>query len=211
MQAVRQWCTSHKALVICDEVQAGFGRTGTLWGFEHYGMVPDLALFGKGMASSLPISAVAGRRTLMDLHPAGSMTSTDTGNPVCCAAALASLDLVVTEDLAGNARRMGTILQERLRALQSRFPQIGSVDGKGVVAGSRVRGAGHAIAGRRPSVAGGGALRREGRADVQPRTFRRRHGQDLASAGNSQAAIRESVAVLEEAFSEIIRQRAAAA
>src|SRR5882724_7851290 len=125
MQSLRQWCTGHQALLVCDEVQAGFGRTGTLWGFEHYGVVPDLALFGKGMSSSLQISAVAGRPDLMDLQPAGSMTSTHTGNPVCCAAALASIDLVVNEDLAGNSRRMGDILHAKLHALQSRFPQIG--------------------------------------------------------------------------------------
>ncbi|MGA3044604.1 MAG: aminotransferase class III-fold pyridoxal phosphate-dependent enzyme, partial [Bryobacteraceae bacterium] len=87
MRDLRSWCTGHKALLVCDEVQAGFGRTGTLWGFEHYGIVPDLALFGKGISSSLPLAAVAGRPDVMDLQPAGSMTSTHTGNPVCCAAA----------------------------------------------------------------------------------------------------------------------------
>jgi len=134
MRALRQWCTGHAALLVCDEVQAGFGRTGTMWGFEHYGVVPDLALFGKGMASSLPIAAVAGRPDVMDLHPAGSMTSTHTGNPVCCAAALASIDIVTSEGLAGNARRVGAVLHEGLHALQPRFRQIGKVDGKGLVA-----------------------------------------------------------------------------
>jgi len=135
MQALREWCTGHKALLVCDEVQAGFGRTGTLWGFEHYGIVPDLALFGKGISSSLPLAAVAGRPDVMDLHPAGSMTSTHTGNPVCCAAALASIDLVLKEDLAANARKVGAVLHERLRAIGRRYPQIGCVDGKGLVAG----------------------------------------------------------------------------
>ncbi len=135
MQALRQWCTSHKALLVCDEVQAGFGRTGTLWGFEHYNIVPDLALFGKGMSSSLPISAVAGRSDVLDLQPAGSMTSTHTGNPVCCAAALASIELVLNEHLVENARRVGATLHQGLRALESRFPQIGTVAGKGLVAG----------------------------------------------------------------------------
>lgn len=135
MQELRQWCTNHKALLVCDEVQAGFGRTGWLWGFEHYGIVPDLALFGKGMSSSLPISAVASRADVMDLHPPGSMTSTHTGNPVCCAAALASIELVVKENLAENAHRLGAILHGRLRELQSGFPQIGNVAGKGLVAG----------------------------------------------------------------------------
>ncbi len=135
MQALRRWCTEHDVLLVCDEVQAGFGRTGRFWGFEHYGIVPDLALFGKGISSSLPISAVAGRPDIMDLHPAGSMTSTHTGNPVCCAAALASIDLIVKENLTGNARKVGSILHDGLSALQSRFPQIGRVDGKGLVAG----------------------------------------------------------------------------
>ncbi len=135
MQALRQWCTGHKVLLVCDEVQAGFGRCGTLWGFEHYGVVPDLVCFGKGISSSLPLAAVAGRPDVMDLHPSGSMTSTHTGNPVCCAAALASIDLVLNENLAGNARTVGAVMHKRLGALQSRYKQIGSVDGKGLVAG----------------------------------------------------------------------------
>lgn len=135
IQALRKWCDGHKALLICDEVQAGFGRTGVMWGFEHYGIVPDLATFGKGISSSLPISAIAGRPDVMDLFPAGSMTSTHTGNPVCCAAALASIDLVVNEGLAENSRRMGSILHERLHAMKARFRQIGTVAGKGLVAG----------------------------------------------------------------------------
>ena len=109
MRALRQWCNAHKILLVCDEVQAGFGRTGTMWGFEHYGIVPDLATLGKGMSSSLPIAAVAGKADIMDLTPVGSMTSTHTGNPVCCAAALASIDLVVKEELAENARRDGRV------------------------------------------------------------------------------------------------------
>jgi 4-aminobutyrate aminotransferase/(S)-3-amino-2-methylpropionate transaminase len=135
MRALREWCTRHDALLVCDEVQAGFGRTGTLWGFEHYGIVPDLALFGKGMASSLPISAVAGRPDVMDLHPPGSMTSTHTGNPVCCAAALASIDLMIKEGLAARSRQVGALLHSQLQSLAAQFPQIGRVDGKGLVAG----------------------------------------------------------------------------
>jgi 4-aminobutyrate aminotransferase/diaminobutyrate-pyruvate transaminase/4-aminobutyrate aminotransferase/(S)-3-amino-2-methylpropionate transaminase len=136
MHELRRWCDANRALLVCDEVQAGFGRTGTLWGFEHYGIVPDLVTWGKGISSSLPIAAVAGRADILDLHPAGSMTSTHTGNPVCCAAALASLELVLKENLAANAKRVGALLHEQLRALQRRFPElIGSVDGKGLVAG----------------------------------------------------------------------------
>lgn len=135
MQQLRAWCNAHKALLVCDEVQAGFGRTGKLWGFEHYGVVPDLTTWGKGISSSLPLAAVIGRPDVMDLHPPGSMTSTHTGNPVCCAATLASIDVILNEDLAGNSARMGAILHSELQALKAEFPQIGWVDGKGLVAG----------------------------------------------------------------------------
>jgi 4-aminobutyrate aminotransferase / (S)-3-amino-2-methylpropionate transaminase / 5-aminovalerate transaminase len=135
MRALRQWCHQHNALLVLDEVQAGFGRTGTMWGFEHYGIVPDLALFGKGISSSLPLAAVAGSAEIMDSQPIGTMTSTHTGNPVCCAAALASIDLVVNEKLAANACQMGNVMHQRLREIQSRFPKIGVVQGRGLVAG----------------------------------------------------------------------------
>jgi 4-aminobutyrate aminotransferase-like enzyme len=135
MQALRQWCTGHKALLVCDEVQAGFGRTGTMWGFEHYGIVPDLTTFGKGISSSLPLSAVAGRADAMDQFPPGAMTSTHTGNPVCCAAALASLELIVNEHLAANACAMGERMHARLNTIRDRTPQFGFQAGKGLVAG----------------------------------------------------------------------------
>jgi 4-aminobutyrate aminotransferase / (S)-3-amino-2-methylpropionate transaminase / 5-aminovalerate transaminase len=135
MQALRKWCDGHKVLLVLDEVQAGFGRTGTLWGFEHYGIVPDIATFGKGISSSLPIAAVIGRPDVMDLHPSGSMTSTHTGNPICCAAALASINVVVKENLAENSRAMGKILHARLHKMKENIPQFGFVDGKGLVAG----------------------------------------------------------------------------
>ena len=135
MRRLREWCRRNRALLVLDEVQAGFGRTGTMWGFEHYGILPDLALFGKGISSSLPISAVAGSAEIMDSQPVGTMTSTHTGNPVCCAAALASIDLVVNEKLAANSCRIGDVLHRRLREIQTRFPQIGIVQGRGLVAG----------------------------------------------------------------------------
>jgi len=135
MQSLRQWCTGHKALLVTDEIQAGFGRTGRLWGFEHYGVVPDLAVFGKGISGSLPVAAVAGRPDVLDLYPPLSMTSSHAGNPICCAAALASIDLVLREKLAERAAATGAILHRRLHAMAARFPQIGCVAGKGLVAG----------------------------------------------------------------------------
>jgi 4-aminobutyrate aminotransferase/diaminobutyrate-pyruvate transaminase/4-aminobutyrate aminotransferase/(S)-3-amino-2-methylpropionate transaminase len=210
MRQLRQWCTAHKTLLVCDEVQAGFGRTGTLWGFEHYGIVPDLALFGKGMASSLPISAVAGTPEVMDLHPPGSMTSTHTGNPVCCAAALASIDLVVNEDLAGNSRRMGEVLHAGLHAIQSRFPQIGCVAGKGLVAGVAC-----VLPGRRDpdgELAWSVVERsvEKGVLMFSPVGFGGGTVKISPPLVIHEAALRESLAVLEEAFAEAIARRAAA-
>lgn len=135
MQKLRQWCDSNKALLICDEVQAGFGRTGTMWGFEHYGIVPDLSTWGKGISSSLPIAAVAGRADVMDVYAPGSMSSTHSGNPVCCAAALASLEVILDEGLVEKARLRGEQLHTRLHALAKKHPEIGNVAGKGMVAG----------------------------------------------------------------------------
>lgn len=136
IRRLADWCRLNDALIIFDEVQAGFGRTGTLWGFEHYGVVPDLICFGKGVTSSLPLSGVIGRPDIMDLYPPGSMTSTHTGNPVCAAAALASLRKIVAEDLTGNARRMGTILAEGLECIRRRHPDVvGVASARGLVGG----------------------------------------------------------------------------
>jgi 4-aminobutyrate aminotransferase/(S)-3-amino-2-methylpropionate transaminase len=130
------WCREHDVLLIFDEVQAGFGRTGTLWGFEHYGVVPDVICCGKGISSSLPLAAVIGRADVMDQFPPGSMTSTHTGNPVCCRAALANLQAIVEGGLVENARALEPVLMEGLHAIRERHPRvIGCVRGRGLVAG----------------------------------------------------------------------------
>jgi 4-aminobutyrate aminotransferase-like enzyme len=136
MHALRAWCDEHKALLVLDEVQAGFGRTGTLWGFEHFGgVLPDLVTFGKGISSSLPIAAVVGRPEVMDLPAPGTASSTHGGNPVCCAAALANIDIILRERLPDNARLVGDVLHSHLRAMQNRWPEAGFLAGKGLVAG----------------------------------------------------------------------------
>jgi 4-aminobutyrate aminotransferase-like enzyme len=135
IQKLRRWCDEHRALLIFDEVQAGFGRTGRYWGFEHYETLPDVICCGKGISSGMPISAVIGRQAIMDLYPPGSMTSTHTGNPVCAAAVLANLDVIESEGLVERARAMGEILQPELRRVAAKFPKhVGAVHGKGLVA-----------------------------------------------------------------------------
>jgi len=136
IRQLRAWCDEHQVLLIFDEVQAGFGRCGTLWAFEHYGVVPDLMCLGKGITSGLPLSAVVGRAEVLDLYGPGSMTSTHTGNPVCCAAALASIEVILTEGLIDNAAKQGQVLHSQLADLQAEFSDvIGAVHGKGLVAG----------------------------------------------------------------------------
>lgn len=136
IQALARWCREHNILLIFDEIQAGFGRTGTLFGFEHYGVVPDLICCGKGISSSLPLSAVIGRPDVMDLYGPAEMTSTHTGNPVCAVAALASLRKIVEGGLVENARTMGEVLLDGLERIRKRHSQIiGAVHGRGLVAG----------------------------------------------------------------------------
>ena len=135
MQALRSWCDRHDVVLVLDEVQAGFGRTGRFWGFEHYGILPDLIACGKGISGSLPLSAVIGRHDLMDMFPPGSMTSTHSGNPICCAAALESLKLIQDEDLVDRAATLGQVMQDMAHHIQERFShRILAHHGRGMVA-----------------------------------------------------------------------------
>ncbi len=139
IQNLARWCKENDILLIFDEVQAGFGRTGKMFAFEHYGTTPDLTCLGKGISSSLPIAAVLGRAEIMDQYAPGSMTSTHTGNPITVAAALANLEVLAQENLTENARLVGEVLLSELAALQKNYPDfIGAVQGKGLVAGVHV-------------------------------------------------------------------------
>src|SRR5665213_2131754 len=136
VRQLAQWCREHEIVLIFDEVQAGFGRTGKFWAFEHYDVTPDLICCGKGISSSLPLSAVIGRAEIMDQFPPGSMTSTHGGNPVCAAAALANLKKIIDSNLTGNAARLGVILEAGLAALRQRQADvIGHYSARGLVGG----------------------------------------------------------------------------
>lgn len=134
IESLRRWCDEHAVVLTFDEVQAGFGRTGKFWAFEHYGITPDLICCGKGITSGLPLSAVIGRAELLDQFPSGSMTSTHTGNPVCAAAALANLRVIEEDKLVENACQLGQILQPELQRMRDRFAgPIGAADAIGLV------------------------------------------------------------------------------
>jgi 4-aminobutyrate aminotransferase-like enzyme len=136
IQTLARWCREHNILLVFDEIQAAFGRTGKLFGFEHYEVVPDLMCCGKGISSSLPLAAVIGRADVMDLYGPAEMTSTHSGNPICVAAALASVRKIVEGGLIENARAMGDILLDGLQRIAKRHAEIiGAVRGRGLVAG----------------------------------------------------------------------------
>jgi len=117
-KALRGWCDAHEAVLIFDEIQAGFGRTGAPFGFSHYEVVPDLAACGKGISGGMPLAAVLGTDELMGLYGPGEMTSTHSANPVCAAAALANLDVIEREHLVDNAAKLAPVLAEGCQRIQ---------------------------------------------------------------------------------------------
>lgn len=138
-QSLQSFCREHDIVMIFDEVQAGFGRTGKMFTYEHYDVKPDLIVCGKGISSSLPISAVIGRSEIMDLYPPGSMTSTHSGSPLPVIAAIENLKIIRRENLVERARRMGEVLMPWLKKIRDRYPDVlGCLHGKGLVAGLQV-------------------------------------------------------------------------
>jgi 4-aminobutyrate aminotransferase / (S)-3-amino-2-methylpropionate transaminase / 5-aminovalerate transaminase len=135
VRALVTYARKHDIVVTFDEIQAGFGRTGTLFAYQNYGVEPDLICCGKGISSSLPLSAVLGSRKIMDLPDIGSMSSTHSANPLCCAAGLANIEFIESHNLVAEAGRKGKILLEGLNAIRKKYPNhISEVLGKGLVA-----------------------------------------------------------------------------
>jgi 4-aminobutyrate aminotransferase len=128
---LRELCDKHGILLVCDEVQAGMGRTGKMWACQHYGVEPDIITSAKGIASGMPLGAMIAKESVMD-WPYGAHASTFGGNPIACAASLATIDLLEA-GLIDNAAKVGDHLQTKLRELQGRFPSIGDVRGKGLM------------------------------------------------------------------------------
>ena len=133
------FCRRHDIVLVMDEVQAGFGRTGRMFCFEHYGIKPDLIACGKGISSSLPLSAVIGRRDLMELYAPGSMTSTHSASPLAVAAAIANIKILKEEKLAERASLLEPVLRAGLERVQQKHPEVlGCLQIKGLVAGLQV-------------------------------------------------------------------------
>lgn len=134
VQYVREICDKYGILLIFDEVQSGMGRTGKLFAYEHFGVKPDILTSAKGIANGFPLSAVIGKKEIMEQWPAGAHGGTFGGNPVACAAANAVLDELTDGGMLDNAAKMGDYFNEKLFALQKKYPSvIGDVRGLGLM------------------------------------------------------------------------------
>ncbi|MDE1165539.1 MAG: 4-aminobutyrate--2-oxoglutarate transaminase [Pseudomonas sp.] len=131
LQALRQITSEHGIVLILDEIQAGFGRTGTWFGFQHAGITPDLVTVAKSLAGGLPLSAVVGRSEIMDAPTPGGLGGTYGGNALACAAALAVIDAFEEEQLLERSQQLGEQLRQGLLQLQARHSRIGDVRGTG--------------------------------------------------------------------------------
>jgi 4-aminobutyrate aminotransferase len=135
LRALRAICDEHGILLIADEVQSGFGRTGEMWAFGHSGIVPDVVCTAKAIANGLPLSAIITSRELQERWGRGAHGTTYGGNPVACAAGVAVLETIQAEDLVTNARVRGAELSGGLRELMAEHPVIGDVRGPGLMIG----------------------------------------------------------------------------
>ncbi len=136
MQELRRICDKYGILLVADEVQSGAGRTGKWWAIEHTGVEPDIVCIAKGIASGMPLGICMTRAEIMDWKP-GSHASTFGGNPVCIAAALATMDILQREGIA-NAAKMGGLMFERLRSWTQRFSIVGEIRGRGLMIGIEI-------------------------------------------------------------------------
>ena len=134
VKALAEFCKKHDILLVFDEMQAGFGRTGKRFGYEHYGVKPDLICVGKGIGGGVPLSAVLGRKSIMDLPSVGNMSSTHSANPLVCAAGLAVLEEIESRMLVEETARKGLLFEKRLVELKNKYPDyISDVLGRGLI------------------------------------------------------------------------------
>lgn len=133
LEAIVEWCRANGVVFIADEVQSGFARTGVMFASELFGIVPDLVTTAKGIAGGMPLAAVTGRAEIMDASHSGGLGGTYGGNPVACAAALASIEAFEKDGLLERAREIGGILRARLEEMQSVDPRIGEIRGSGAM------------------------------------------------------------------------------
>lgn len=202
---LEKFCRQHDIVLTMDEVQAGFGRTGKMFCFQHYGIKPDLIGCGKGITSSLPLSAVIGRHEIMDLYAPGSMTSTHSASPLAVAAGIANLKVIQKKKLVDRAAKLGAYLVPQVERIQRKYPdRLGCAWGKGLVAGIQVVKPGTREPDPAVATAVNVAAYQKGLLMFAPVGV---GGECLKIAPPltiSAAALRESVAVFEEAVDEVM-------
>jgi 4-aminobutyrate aminotransferase len=137
MQELRRICDRHEILLVADEVQSGAGRTGKWWAIEHTGVQPDIVCMAKGIASGMPLGITMTRAEIMDWVP-GSHASTFGGNPVCIAAALATLDVIEKEFLLGNSSEVGNYMLQAMAEWPKKHKLVGDVRGRGLMIGVEI-------------------------------------------------------------------------
>jgi 4-aminobutyrate aminotransferase/(S)-3-amino-2-methylpropionate transaminase len=133
VEGLRRICDRHGILLVFDEVQTGFGRTGSMWAADHYGVEPDLMTVAKSIAAGLPLSGVIGKAHVMDALSSSGIGGTYVGNPVALAAALAVLDVIEEEGIVPRAARIGETIRARMLSWQERWEQVGDVRGLGAM------------------------------------------------------------------------------
>ncbi|MBI3398446.1 MAG: aspartate aminotransferase family protein [Deltaproteobacteria bacterium] len=135
LKELRKLCAQHGILLIADEVQTGFGRTGKWFACEHFGIVPDIMTLAKGIASGFPLSAVASTKEIMSKWPPGAHGTTFGGNPVSCAAGIATIETIKADKLLENAAKVGKYAMNCLKDMQKKYPVMGDVRGLGLMIG----------------------------------------------------------------------------
>ncbi len=204
-QKLEAFCREHDIIMCYDEVQAGFGRSGKMFTFQHYGVTPDLIACGKGISSSLPLAAVIGRKDLMEIYAPGSMTSTHSGSPLCVAAALANLKILMRDKLAERAASMGEILMPELERIRAKYPErLGCLHGKGLVAGIQVVLAGTRTPDSATAVAINLKCLHKGLLMFAPVGIGGECLKISPPLTIAEDALRESIAVFEEAIDEVL-------
>jgi len=206
-QKLEEFCHKYDIVSIYDEVQSGFGRTGKMFMFEHYGVKPDLIACGKGISSSLPLSAVIGRKDIMSLYPPGSMTSTHSGSPLPVVAAVESLKIILKEKLVENARKLGEILIPELIRIRNKYPDVlGCMHGEGLVAGIQVVKKGTKIPDSEMAVKINEKCFHKGLLMFAPVGIAGECLKIAPPLNTTEEALREGIQVFEEACDEILGQ-----
>ncbi|MFH1857705.1 MAG: aspartate aminotransferase family protein [Candidatus Omnitrophota bacterium] len=191
VQGLRKLCDAKKMLLVFDEVQTGIGRTGKLFCYEHYGVIPDVMTLAKSLGGGLPIGAMIARKPYAELLGPGRHAATFGGSPLVCRAALAVLETIRKEKLLSHVTRMGAFLSESLQALQKRYPVIREIRGKGFMIGMELDREGQAFVER--CIARGLLLN-----CTQERVIR-----IMPALNASRKEIMQALAVIEEVLKEI--------